>query len=183
MWLVQSHTASKWKNQGSNSGIWIHCVSLPLRKGPRDCGWPGCRGPRKERSRFPIGTEEQVLPEQGQSAASIEGTDAVLEQGPQLWRHERQMSRVAKTAGCGRVGRKWELLGGSHQSLQVPLSGIEYLRAQVSHVLCVAQVSDGEVDNKRHQERNCSCREGESKVRPILGQAWGWGREGSKDMS
>lgn len=65
-------------------------------------------------------------PEQGQSAASIEGTDAVLEQGPQ-------------------------------QSLQVPLSGIEYLRAQVSHVLCVAQVSDGEVDNKRHQERNCSC--------------------------
>lgn len=43
-----------------------------------------CRGPRKERSRFSVGTEEKVLPEQGQSAASIEETDAVLEQEPQL---------------------------------------------------------------------------------------------------
>lgn len=80
---------------------------------------------------------------------------------------------MAKTTVSDRVGKKLELLGGSHQLLQVPFSGIEYLRAQVSHVLCVTQVSDGEVDNKRYQERNCSCREAESKVRPILGQAWG----------
>ena len=39
------------------------------------------------------------------------------------------------------------------------LSGIEYLRAQVSHVLPVVQVGDGEVDNKRHQQRNGSCSE------------------------
>lgn len=65
-------------------------------------------------------------PEQGQSAASIEGTNAaVLEQGPQ-------------------------------QLLQVSLSGIEYLRTQISHVLHVVQIGNGEVDNKMHQERNYS---------------------------
>lgn len=55
-------------------------------------------------------------------------------------------------------------MGGSHQALQVFLSGIEYLRARVFHVLCVVQVGDGEVDGKRCQERNCSCGGGESKM-------------------
>lgn len=62
---------------------------------------------------------------------------------------------------AGGVGPRWALVGDSHQVLQVSFSGIEHLRVQVSHVLCVAQVGDGEVDGKRHQERNCSCRDGE----------------------
>lgn len=57
---------------------------------------------RKERSRVPVGALEEVSPEQGQSAASIEGTNAaVLEQGPQLGRNERDMSRR------GRDGSLW----------------------------------------------------------------------------
>lgn len=65
--------------------------------------------------------------------------------------------------------------------LQVSLSGTEYLRARVFHVLCVVQVGDGEVDSKRHQERDCSC--GGRRVNepsPESGLGWG-GREGSKD--
>lgn len=131
-------------------------------------------GPRKERSRVPVSALEEVSPEQCQSASSIEGTDTtVLEQGPQLGRNETEMSRRGHNSRVWRGGVTWELLGGSHQLLQLSLRGIEYLRAQVSHVLFVGQVGDGEVDNKRHQERNCSCRKGESKLRSVLSQAPG----------
>lgn len=103
---------------------------------------------------------EEVSPEQSQSAASVEETNAaVLEQGLELEENEKEMSRRDQDS---RVWWDWgEMgIGGglSHQVLQVSLSGIEYLRARVSHVLCVVQVGDGEVDGKRHQERNCSCR-------------------------
>lgn len=77
-----------------------------------------------------------------------------------------------KIAGCGSVGARWALVGVFYQVLQVSLSGIEYLRVRVSHVLRVVQVGDGEVDSKRHQERNCSCSGGDSK----MSQAWSGGR-------
>lgn len=60
------------------------------------------------------------------------------------------------------------MVGGSHQLLQVSLSGIEYLRTQISHVLHVVQIGNGEVDNKMHQERNYSCNEKESKMKQSL---------------
>ena len=59
--------------------------------------------------------------------------------------------------------------------LQVSLSGNEYLRARVPHVLGVVQAGDGEVDSKRHQERGCSCGGGESKMRSVPSQAWAGG--------
>ena len=73
---------------------------------------------------------------------------------------------------CWEVEARWALVRVSHQQLQVSLSGFEYLRVRVSQVFCVVQVGDGEVDSKRHQERNCSCNGKDSKMRPVLSQAW-----------
>ena len=43
--------------------------------------------------------------------------------------------------------------------------------AVVNMPLIVYLHGDGEVDSKRHQERNCSCSGWESKMRPVLSQA------------
>lgn len=89
--------------------LWIHRVTLPLSKGLSNCGWLGCGGPRKENSRISVGALEGVSPERGQSAAGIEGSDAALpEQGPQLGRKERKVSRRGQDS---RVWQGWRKVG------------------------------------------------------------------------
>lgn len=68
----------------------------------------------------------EFSPEQGQSAAVIEGPNAaVLEQGFELGMEDMEVSRWAEGLGRTKValeGRHWK---GSHQTIQGPLYRIE----------------------------------------------------------
>lgn len=63
-------------------------------------------GPRRESTGVSVGALEEDSPEQGQPAASIEGTNtAVFEQSPELGINERVMSWRARDC---RVWRAWD---------------------------------------------------------------------------
>lgn len=85
--------------------LWIHYDMLPLGEDPR-LWLTGMWETKKGENWGSIDALEEGLPEQGQPAASIEGTNAaVFEQSPELGTNERVMSWRGQDFG---VWQAWD---------------------------------------------------------------------------
>lgn len=83
----------------------VHYDTLRLGKAPR-LWLTGMWRTKKGENWGSVGALEEALPEQGQPAASIEGTDtAVSEQSPELGTNERVMSWRGQDSG---VWQAWD---------------------------------------------------------------------------